>query len=532
MHWKVERTRRNALKGVHLLLRAVGRAPEQRAGRVLRDQARSLSNPDGKRVLILAMRDWAAHVSWEMTIAQALRLRGADVHVVTCGGGLERCDRTTTWEAPPMPCTTCSKYVTDTVRAHGFTMLRLSDFRGADDGWPELDSVPSHALLDVEADGLPIGRLAEIPTKWFLLTTKIAEDPIGPSTTRAFLRSTRQTARAMRQVLDEVSPDVVLVLNGLFLFEAVTIALCQERAIDVVNYERGFLRETLFFARDSLACFGDVTDVWPRFRDVPLSPQQVDELERYLEDRTFGRRSIEQYWRDVRFETIPRLTSGKRVTLFTNLTWDSAVINKEIAYPTIQEWISDTIRFFAERPEHELVIRIHPAEVTLAGKPTREPLSPFIHETFPALPANVIVVEPEDITSSYPLMAESDAVTVFTSTTGLEAALAGVPVIVSGETHYRNKGFTIDVDDPPSYHAALESVLDDTGDVRPDIELVRRYAYLFFFRLPIPLPRVREHVPGLVQVDIPRLADLAAGNDPDLDRICDGILHGGNFRPG
>ena len=272
--------------------------------------------------------------------------------------------------------------------------------------------------------------------------------------------------------------------------------------------------------------------MWPRFRNLALSDEEVKELEAYLEDRSFGRRSIEQYWRDVRFDTIPRRTSGKRVTLFTNLTWDSAVINKEIAFPTIQEWIADTIRFFACRPEHELVIRIHPAEVTLAGKPTREPLSPFIHETFPTLPENVIVVEPEDITSSYPLMAESDAVTVFTSTTGLEAALAGVPVIVSGETHYRDKGFTLDVDDPASYHDALESVLDDTSDVRPDIELVRRYAYLFFFRLPIQFPAVHEHVPGLVRVDVRRLADLEAGKDPELDRVCDGILHGGNFRPG
>lgn len=531
MHWQVERTSRNALKGVHLLIRVVGRAPEQRAGRMLGDQARSVASPDGKRVLILSMRDWAADVSWELTIAQALRLRGADVRIVTCGGGLERCDRTTTWEAPPMPCTTCSKYVKDTVDAHGFRMYRLSDFWNGGEDWPELDSISADDLLDVTADGLPIGRLAEIPTKWFLLTTKITEDPIGPSTTRAFLRSTRRTARVMRQLLDEVSPDVVVVLNGLFLFEAVTMALCRERGIDVVNYERGFLKETLFFARDNLACSGDVSDVWPRFREVPLSDGEVDQLQSYLEDRSFGRRAIQQYWRDVRFETIPRRTAGRRVTLFTNLTWDSAVINKEIAYPSIQDWIADTIRFFARRPDHELVIRIHPAEVTLAGKPTREPLSTFVHETFPQLPDNVIVLEPDDTTSSYPLMAQSDAVTVFTSTTGLEAALAGVPVIVAGRTHYRDKGFTLDVDDPASYHAALESVLQDPAAARPDLDLVRRYAYLFFFRLPVQFPRVHEHVPGLVRVEVRRLSELESGKDPELDRVCDGILHGGNFRP-
>ncbi len=340
--------------------------------------------------------------------------------------------------------------------------------------------MPADASSKVVADGLPIGRLAEIPTKWFLLTTKITEDPIGPSTTRAFLRSTRQVAGA----------DAAGARRG--------VARCRgrvERGLPVRGRDdrpvsgagdRCRQLRTRLPARDavlrgdSLACFGDVTDVWPWFpqpRPLRRRGQRTRGVPRG--DRSFGRRSIEQYWRDVRFDTIPRRTSGKDVTLFTNLTWDSAVINKEIAFPTIQEWIADTIRFFACRPEHELVIRIHPAEVTLAGKPTREPLSPFIHETFPTLPENVIVVEPEDITSSYPLMAESDAVTVFTSTTGLEAAARGqVRVIVAGETHYRDKGFTLDVDDPARYHASLESVLDDTSDVRPDIELVRRYANL------------------------------------------------------
>ena len=209
-----------------------------------------------------------------------------------------------------MPCATCSKYVADTIRSHGFAIHRLSDFWKSDDGWPELDSVPADTLLDVVADGLPIGRLAEIPTKWFLLTTKITEDPIGPSTTRAFLRSTRQVARSMRRVLDEVSPDVVVVLNGLFLFEAVTIALCRERAIDVVNYN----------AASSERRCSSRARAWPASVTSPMcgrvsatSPSPTTRSKNSkasLKDRSFGRRSIEQYWRDVRFDTIPRRTSG------------------------------------------------------------------------------------------------------------------------------------------------------------------------------------------------------------------------------
>src|SRR5438874_3697621 len=108
-----------ARKGAELLLRQLGVAPEQRQARRLRDQAPA-TNGTGPKILILSPRDWAVHVQVESMIAQALRLRGAAVQFLTCGGALEICDRANTYEAPPMPCTTCSRYVEGSVGAHGF----------------------------------------------------------------------------------------------------------------------------------------------------------------------------------------------------------------------------------------------------------------------------------------------------------------------------------------------------------------------------------------------------------------------------
>ena len=44
---------------------------------------------------------------------------------MTCGGGLEICDRANTWEAPPMPCRSCTRYVEDSIDAHGFDRVPL-----------------------------------------------------------------------------------------------------------------------------------------------------------------------------------------------------------------------------------------------------------------------------------------------------------------------------------------------------------------------------------------------------------------------
>jgi hypothetical protein len=136
----------------------------------------------------------------------------------------------------------------------------------------------------------------------------------------------------------------------------------------------------------------------------------------------------------------------------------------------------------------------------------------------------VRIVGATDPTSSYPLMAASDAVLVFTSTTGLEAAMRGVPVIVAGQTHYRGKGFTVDVATPGEYEAALEKVLDDPASFRPDPERVARYAYTFFFRAPVATPGVEEHVLGLARITVDDLTELAPGANAAVDEICDLIL--------
>ena len=121
-------------------------------------------------------------------------------------------------------------------------------------------------------------------------------------------------------------------------------------------------------------------------------------------------------------------------------------------------------------------------------------------------------------------MEAADVGLVYTSTTGLELGLRGTPVIVAGETHYRDKGFTIDVTSPEEFHAALDKVLADPEAAATDITAAREYAHFFFFRAPIAAPGVTEPLPGLARLDITDLAQLDPGMDPRVDRVCDEIL--------
>ena len=515
-----------ALKGIDLLLRQIAQAPEQRAARHLR-RGRDASTGTGPRVLIVSPRDWAEHVTYQSVVAQALRLRGAEVSFLTCGGGLEICDRANTYEAPPMPCRSCTRYVESTVDAHGFERDSIREGWTTEDPgeWPELDELSVPDLAHVAVDDLALGELVDVPLKWFLCAADLDDDPLAGLTQRAFLRSGRRIAQGVSRALDVRRPDVVLLLSGLFLFEGVTWALCRERGIDVVTYERAFLKETLVFHRGAPAGFYDFTDDWAS-AERPLGPAENEELDTYLAQRRVGQ-AFDQFW-EFRERPVAQ-GEGRLAVLFTNLTWDTAVVGRHAAFSGIRSWIDAAIAAFAERPSHRLVIRVHPSELHLPGKRTRDSLESYLRARHTVLPPNVEIVAADDLTSSYPLMDAADVGLVYTSTTGLELALSDTPVIVAGDTHYRGKGFTLDATDPEDFLRLLDACLEDPDGGRPTVEAARRYAHFFFFRAPVPAPGVVEPVPGLARLVVDDLDDLRPGRNADLDRICDGILTGASF---
>jgi Capsule polysaccharide biosynthesis protein len=319
----------------------------------------------------------------------------------------------------------------------------------------------------------------------------------------------------------------VVVLNGLFFFESIALELCRQRGIPAIVYERGFIAGTLLVHQGNPDTLLDIReDVW-QGGEWALTPQEESELDVYLDDRRLGRRTLDQYWKGPGPRDLTAgggTGTGRTVALFTNLTWDSAVLGQEIAFPSIHDWLLAAVSWAAANPEHDLIVRIHPAEALLPGKQTREPLGEFLRTTVDPMPANVRIMDADDPTSSYLLMEACDVGLVLTSTVGMELAVFGTPVIVAGRTHYRDKGFTIDVSSAEEFTAALDAAVADPMAHGPDVARARRYAYAFFFRAPMPAPYVEEQVPGLARITTDTVEPLLPGRDPSVDRLCGEIL--------
>lgn len=506
------------------------------------DAATGRSEPEhGPRILFLSMRGWSTHVMWEVTLAHAARLRGAVPVFATCGGRLPICDAANVHSAPPMPCFSCGEYAQDALHRAGFTPLTLKELidlraetAAARTRVAELSSIA--ACEQFTDDGLPLGRLVRISVAWFLARGTLAEDPQVLSTYRRFLVSGQIVHRAFRALLDRVSPHRIVFLNGTFFAEAILFELARQRGIPVTTYERGFTTDSIVVTADRPAAELAVdAAAWEEASMRPLTEDENVMLDRQLAERTRGERLPDNFLQD-RIEGSDQLDSRLRLdrgrplaVLFSNILWDSAVQGKDIAFPTMADWILETIAGFGDRPGWDLVVRLHPAEARLLNHRTVERMGDGIAARFPRLPANVRVVQPEDPLSSYTLMDRASMGLVYTSTAGLELATRGVPVLVAAQTHYRDRGFTDDIGDPEHYWSVIDGWIAmpiDAEETARRRELARRYAALFLLRFMQPFDLVHEASRGRPRLTYDALDALAPGHNSALDRVSETILNG------
>jgi hypothetical protein len=215
--------------------------------------------------------------------------------------------------------------------------------------------------------------------------------------------------------------------------------------------------------------------------------------------------------------------------MFCNILWDSAVIGRDLAFPSMGRWVVEGILWARSHPEVDLVIRIHPAEIQLRNHPTVERMADHIASNVTALPPNVRVIQADDPISSYVLMDIAALGLVYTSTVGLELATRGTPVLLAATTHYRGRGFTVDPDSARAYWAEADRLLRTLplGVERERTrELARRYAVLFFFRFHNVLAAVTEEGRSRPRIRANTVSALDPGRDPPMDRVVSGIIDG------
>jgi len=305
----------------------------------------------------------------------------------------------------------------------------------------------------------------------------------------------RYIAHAALAWLKRDRPDLMVIPNGSIQEYSLVYQVARFLDIPVNTYEFNENHEEMWLAQNDDVMRQNTDSLWAARGAQPLTPAQLQKI-RDLEAARMGARSFgnsERLWQDVptgggkRVRELLGLDERPVVLMATNVLGDSLTLGRNVFAESMAEWITRTIRFFAGRPEVQLVVRIHPGERFNTG-PSMAEVAQAALEKFPE---HVHLVGPMDKVNTYDLMELTRLGLVYTTTTGMEMAMNYIPVIVAGQTHYRGRGFSIDPQGWDEYFQRVDEVIAAPSTphlTAEQVELAWRYAYLFFFVYPLPFP--------------------------------------------
>ncbi len=489
----------------------------------------------------------SAHL--ETTLAVALTLRGARVHTLLCDGLLPACqqaeigmfdDAQTFARRGPQAtlCGDCYPPSSRVYRSLGLPLHTYGELVTSDesrDARRRARDVPFDKVKDMRCDGLAVGEHALAGALRFFgrgdIDTVNAAEPV----VRRYLEAALLTVFAVRRLLHDGGFDVVCFNHGIYVPQGLVGETSRAENVRVVNWNPAYRKGCFIFSHGDTYHHTLLDEPVEAWNDIPWTEEMETEVLDYLQSRRSGDRDWIWFHEhpEERLDAIQRTLgldlSKPTIGLLTNVIWDAQLHYRANAFPTMMDWILETIRYFARRPDLQLVIRVHPAEIR-GTVPSRQRVVEEIDRLFGPLPANVTVIPPESSASTYAVMDHCNAVLIYGTKTGVELSAQGTPVIVGGEAWIRNKGLTMDASSPEEYRALLDRLPLPARLDEETRTLARKYAFHFFFRRMVPVRAMHptgEWPP--YRLALKSLRDLDEGSDRGLDVICDGILHGKEF---
>ena len=342
-------------------------------------------------------------------------------------------------------------------------------------------------------------------------------------------------ANAALELLPSKRFDVVIIPNGSILEYGVFYRISRHLKVPCVTFEFGEQRERMWLARNDEVMRMNTTELWKQRGNLILGDGELEELRTLYEARRGGKvwLNFSRQWQAGQSKGAAEarqaldLDPGTPVALLcTNVVGDSLALGRQVFTSGMADWLAKTVRHFAQRKDVQLVVRVHPGELLGAGHPSVE----IVQSALPELPPHVTVVPPESTVNTYDLIELADLGLVYTTTVGMEMAMNGLPVIVSGMTHYRQKGFTYDPETMPEYLSLLDQLSSDPEKYhlpQAQVELAWAYAYRFFFEYPFPFPWHLIHFWDDIETRSMKtvLGDHDNNYQPTIDALLGGSIH-------
>ena len=502
---------------------------------------------DQKVLMATSVGDYEMGVLLESCLATALQMRGASVDMLLCDSVLSACQMSKIEsispikmanEGPTSRCGGCFNYGRAILSGSNVTLLKYSQYILASEKDEALTISKSASFDNIQTfvfNEIRVGEHAFAGALRYFARGNLEGEEYGEVILRRYLESAILTVFAVDRLLDQGNYDVVCLHHGIYVPQGLITQVCQRKNIRVVTWNPAYKKNTFVFSHDDTYHHTMISEATSRWEHFELDTHKKSEIKNYLRSRRSGindwiwfHDTPEENLDSIKAELGCRLDRPS-IGLFTNVLWDAQLHYETNAFEGMLEWVDVSIEYFSKRPDLELFIRIHPAEMR-GAIPSRQHLLEEINKRHPRLADNIFIIPPESQISTYTVMDFCNAVTIFNTKTGIEIASEGIPTIVAGEAWIRNKGFSLDASSPEHYIEILSNLPFDGKMSEDDTERALKYAHHFFMRRMIPLPFIDfDSGSGKYTSNLKSATELSYGKIKGLDLICRGILEGTPF---
>ncbi len=484
---------------------------------------------------------WGIHTIYERTMAEACRIRGAELDYLLCDG-LPECDQH--WDSkagggrPSDICQRCQAMAKIDTAKVAIPTQQIGSFvtqEERDSIYQWVKALNPSEFPGATFNGLPLGQWVQSSIiAYFRKYPPDLENWHVASIYGRFLQSAAIVATALHRYLEQNKVDAALLFNGRQSIVRVALEIFRKNGIRVLTHERAEFRRGHINLKPNAHCMSldPFIAFWADWAEIPLTQSQLEATHRWITERQTGvnlawiqfNRSFE---RDHTLRSRMGVGPDQRLwVLFTSSTDETAGDpGLKGPFDSQHEWIRAVIKWVSAHSGVQLVIKVHPnlGGNIYIGAATHE--LRFYQELESSLPPNVKIVFPEESINAYTLAEEADAGLTFGSTIGLEMAMLGKPVLLASRALYEDCSKILTVRSKESLAGTLEQCLRAESD--PEIQRAAfRLAYRYVFQFEMEFSALK--VTGIYDA-IPRendLSELGPGNDATLDRISAHLVHG------
>lgn len=483
----------------------------------------------GKKVGFASFGAGEWHLAWELVLARALEIRDARPIFLMCDlPDLPICAERLFNSSAQDRCGGCIATKRDLLDAAGAEWQGMSAFvkpTTVDRARRIARDLAPNEIESFAENGVPIGRWLHVGASSFLRADARGDSAAQVATRRRLLATAIVGLNAIEEWLDRAAPDVVMVQGGAQVLSRIARERARARGIPVISRELGkggWDRQIFALNHDAMA--PDLDAAWATASAQPLTAAEdatVGALTATLTADTYGPIASDG---TRSFDPITIDPGTRTAVAFTNVTWDLATADRDVAFTGVYDWLRETIDALSPYPDVRLIVRAHPAEASVV---TQERILEQIAAAFPSHPG-LICIPPEHPVTASELFRDASLVLAYNSTAGLEASMHGRPVVVSGAPHFRGRGFTIDIDRREQYRELLTRWAG--GEPQPVAsaagELARRYFHLFFARYHVSMGWTTSPLDPPYRLRLTSVDELMPGRNAAVDLVCDGILNG------